>query len=193
MSGDLTQQQRSTGGGGCLRSCLIASAIVLVLVAGGLFATYTFGRRYVSRNLPQWQTQYPLLGWAVTLLDLRESFQDTVPQVVGGSGRVEGEVDKALLPDDLALHPHPASEVYSIGSDHVTGFQRVEEAREPVAAALRNGMDEWGWELVSLLEDEATELQVWRKGERVCQIEVVAGDQTEVWLRCRTARVSPEE
>lgn len=179
-----TAQRPRKGGNGCLRGCLIATLVVLLLLVGGTVLALTAGRTYVVRHLPEWESRYPLLALGIDLLDVR---QQLAPQ---GSarptgGRQTGSADKALLPADVAVHPSPRAETYNIGPDQVTAFQRIAASPADVATYWREAMAGHGWSPHDDQEVDGALILLWEKGRRVCRLEVVAaGHATEAWLRC---------
>lgn len=173
-------------GCGCARGCLIVLLALVLLVVGGGVAALTVGRSYVARQLPAWEAQQPLLGPALDLTGLRGKLasQPDADLSEQKKARQGGANDKALLPPDLVLYAHPSLEAYNISATQVTAYQRATRTLDEAYAHLVDGMAAQGWELVSEMET-AEGLQLgWRKGERTCQVELVAVDgQTELWLR----------
>lgn len=172
------------GGSGCLKGCLIVSGIAVLLLVAGTGLALTAGRAYVTRNLPEWEARYPLLGLGIDLLSLREQFVAQGGSLPTGA-RQAGSDNKALLPADVAVHPSPQNEVYNISPEQVTAFQRVKAPQDEVLAHLRTAWNDNGWSLHDEREIDGAPLLVWQKDGRVCRMEVLPTDRgTEVWLRC---------
>jgi hypothetical protein len=172
-------------GGGCLRSCLIASLVLVVLLVAGGVGGFILGRAYIARQLPEWEARYPALGIATGLLHLRGDLSAPGEQPGGPAAKQAGANDRALLPADLPVYAYPLAEAYSIAEAHATGYQRVAESYDAVLAHVRESMPRHGWELVAEQPAQGGQLLLWQKGERDCQIEVVAYEgASELWLRC---------
>ena len=185
MTRNDTRQNETQGGGRCLRGCLIATVVFVVLLVVGGLAVYVGGRAYLARNLPQWQERYPAIGIATSLLQLRQDLAMPEGQETVQVGRHAGAEDRSLLPEDIPVFDQPLQEAFSISPAHVTGYQRLAEPHDAVLEQVRASMGDHGWELAA--EEEAQEgvLMVWIKGERDCQIEVSTYDgASELWLRC---------
>lgn len=188
---------RGGNGSGCLRGCLITLAVLAAVFVLGVVLALTAGRAYVTRRLPEWERQYPLLGMGVDLLNLREGLT-AESKLPPGGGRRDGRNDKALLPEDVAVHPDPRSETYNIAPDQVTAFQSVRAPQAEVAASLRDAWTGYGWSLSDERTIESTIQFIWQKDDRVCRLDVVAvasssaAEQSEVWLRC-SVQSTPEE
>jgi hypothetical protein len=181
-----SQAVASRQGCGCSRGCLTVLLTLALLLVGGVVAALTFGRGYVARRLPTWEAQQPLLGPALDLTGLRAKLQprSEVDVYAQKRARQGGVDDRALLPADLALYARPAHEAYNIGATQVTAYQRVSATRDEAHAHVLDGMAAHGWELLQELETPEGLQLAWRKGERTCQIALVAVDgQVELWLR----------
>ena len=176
-------ESASAGYGGCLRSCLIATAVLVILAVVGMAGVYILGRTYLERQLPAWEARYPAVGLARDLLQLRGDTAPTQPGSQVNAERMAGADEKNLMPDDVPLYADPLVETYSVGEDQAVGFQRVASQPEEVLSRLRELMQQNGWELAREQETTWGHLLVWQKGERSCQMEVVASEEaTEIWI-----------
>jgi hypothetical protein len=176
-------ESASGGHGGCLRSCLIATAVLVVLAVVGMAGVYILGRTYLERQLPAWEARYPAVGLARDLLQLRGDSALIEPGLQDNAERMAGVDDRDQMPDDVPLYADPLVETYSVGDDQAVGFQRIASQPEEVLSRLRELMQQDGWELVQEQETTWGYLLVWQKGERSCQMEVVASDEsTEIWI-----------
>ncbi|MCJ7736730.1 MAG: hypothetical protein MUQ10_05370 [Anaerolineae bacterium] len=170
--------------GGCLRSCLIATAVFVVLAVVSMAGAYILGRAYFERQLLAWEARYPALGLARDLLQLKGDSVPVEQELQVNAERMAGVDDKDQMPDDVPLYPDPLVETYSVGEDQAVGFQRIAGRPEGVLSRLRELMQQNGWELAHEQETAWGHLLVWQKGERTCQTEVVASEEnTEIWIR----------
>lgn len=177
-------REAKRSGCGCPAGCLIAVAVVAVLVVGGAGAGYLWGRPYIARQLPAWEAQVPLLGPALDITGLRARLVPPVDTERLQRGRQEGENNPHGLPADLTVYPNPVAETYNVSPTQVTAYQRVAEPLETVRAHLAEGMTRDGWTLAQEREIQDGVQLGWVKEGRACQMELGAyGRYTEVWLR----------
>ncbi|MHB1293798.1 MAG: hypothetical protein ACYC4R_02265 [Anaerolineae bacterium] len=178
---------QKSGCAGCLRGCLISVLAVVAFLLIGAGTAYAFGRPYIAKHLPAWEAEQPLLGLALDYTGLRKHLAPQVDVQAAQSGRQEGEGDRALLPEDLALVPNPVAETFNISMSQVTAFQRISATPETVQAYLLDGMAQQGWELLLERQTDAGVQYSWAKAPRNCQVEIIRREgYTEVWLRSST-------
>ncbi|MFO7696129.1 MAG: hypothetical protein R6X16_03115 [Anaerolineae bacterium] len=188
--GQRAQGQASGGcAGGCLKGCGITLlALAAILVLAFVWAAI-WGRPFLAARLPAWEAQQPLLtplldysGLRARLMpepdaqQLREELQQ---------GRVQGNGDRNLVPNDIPLYEQPLAEAFSVSATEATGYQQVDVPPDDVRARLLDEMGIQGWELIEerAVDDGGVQL-FWTKGERTCQMDILhVDDLTEVWLR----------
>jgi hypothetical protein len=182
-------------GRGCLLGCLVP--IVLVIV-GFLLVRPMLEERWAAwRADNPWIAQVPglaagLKGMVGATEDGNEAVSDTTG-VRGGAARPrEGINDKAAMPADLPIWPRARTETFNAGQDHAASYQRVTAPRDSVLRYFRRAMPGQGWRLDKEHEGAGGVLLLYRKGERIARVEVVADSAgTDIWLRTR-ATGTPE-
>jgi len=128
---------------------------------------------------------------SLCLILLAGSFAVAAPEaeMPDRDARLPGVDDKRLLPDDIYVEPRVVLEAYSIGDDHVTGYQQLDKPPDALLTETRRAMLQNGWEATVEQETPDGWLLIWQKDDRTCTVEVVAyeGD-SELWLRCSGGR-----
>jgi hypothetical protein len=171
-------------GGGCLKGCAITLGVAVGLIVLFVLFVIIFGRTIIGHNLPALEARYPLLGPALDLTGMRAKLIPKVDIARLQRGRLQGANDRELVPSDIVLYNSPELETYSASSSQVTGYQRVGISLDDAHAHMLSEMAAQGWELLS---DRTTDMGMqlmWKKGQRNCQMDLVAFEgYTEIWLR----------
>ncbi len=175
---------------GCLLGCLAPAVLLLI---GLLLA-----RPMLTERWSRWRAENPwvaqVLGAAAVLKEVAggdEAAGVTAGDSAGGARRAseprEGVNDKAAMPADLPAWPRSLVETFSVGEGHAAAYQRVSAPADSVLRYFRAAMPAKGWRLGQEREGAGGVLLLFRKGDRIARVEVVADTGgTDLWLRSRT-------
>ena len=179
--------------GGCLRGCLVAMGVVMLLLILVVASLLLFGRPYIANHLPQWRAENDMLDIVVSLTGVDRYFVPKA-QVLGTSGRKPGREERQSIPVSIVLYTDPIGEAVNASADEVTVYQQVPLPADAAADFWRQGMEEHGWKLsLDQVAADSSRQLFWDGDGWVCRAEIVSPEQspTEVWLRCGHAAPTP--
>jgi hypothetical protein len=187
--------KRGCGTRGCLFGCLAPIAVVGV----ALVAALTVARPALDSRWEKWKAERPWVDQVIGAgqiagelaggsgkSDTGAAGTDSTGARAGTGKRRQGVNDKSAIPGDLPLWPRAHVEAFSVGQGHASAYQRVRAPDDSVLGYFRREMPAKGWRLDKEREGAGGMLLLYRKGERIARVEVVADSAgTEIWLRSR--------
>jgi hypothetical protein len=167
----------------------------VVVGVAALVGGFTIARPTLEAKFAGWRKDHPIADFAIRALPMAGAAAKTVSDLAmpdtsrsGAGKRLEGVNDKRALPADIPIWPKAADELFNIGEDHATVFQRVQGPPAPIVSFYKKAMRDAGWASTAEQHTRDATVLAWTKGGRRCKVDIVQrdGGTTEIWVRSRT-------
>ncbi|HEU4648320.1 MAG TPA: hypothetical protein VFS33_04625 [Gemmatimonadales bacterium] len=167
----------------------------ILVLGAALVGGFIAARPMLEQRLAAWRKEHPVVDFAIAAMPMAGGALKTVTELAAsdsgrgaaGSKRLEGVNDKRALPADIPVWPKAEEELFNIGPDHATVFQRVRGPTAPIVSYYKQRMRAAGWSASAEQNTHEATVLAWTKGARRCKVDIVQrdGGVAEVWIRSR--------